>query len=182
MAEIVCGTCGTNDGTHERWCAVGRRITEIAAKDRRIAELEAALGQWETLEQFGSALEISQDLERLWELLEVDGEPYEGEDSLSSLYEHRIARIARLESQIAAKDRRIAELEAALRSLLGCRRSDIVDELHAAADVLNGTPTLDALLAQAKREALEDAADVFAVDPYRPVERALRRMAREVKP
>ena len=43
MVEIVCGTCGSSSGTHERWCAVGHRIAEIAEKDRRIAELEAAL-------------------------------------------------------------------------------------------------------------------------------------------
>lgn len=80
----------------------------IRARERRIAELEAALKQWEPLEQFGSALEISQDLERLWELLEVDGEPYEGEDSLSSLYGHRMARIPRLEAQIAGYPKALA--------------------------------------------------------------------------
>ncbi len=82
---------------------------------------------------------------------------------------------------------RIAELEAALRSLLGCRRSDIVDELHAAADVLNGTPALDALLAQAKRDKLEEAAvefDIMGPTKYTGavIAEHLRRMAREVKP
>lgn len=98
----------------------------------------------------------------------------------------------KLHQQIAAKDRRIAELEAALGSEKETRvkYQDIVyavcvrlEQMGAPRPLLitEVTTALAALLAQARREALEAAADVFAVDPYRPVERSLRRMAREVK-
>ncbi len=49
MPEIMCATCGATDG-HYPWCAVGQLSGDVAeltvavaAKDRRIAELEEAL-------------------------------------------------------------------------------------------------------------------------------------------
>lgn len=85
-----------------------------------------------------------------------------------------------LRQQIAAKDRRIAELEAALMRLWPAL--DIQE-------VLAGNhEALDAAIAAAKREALEAAASSWEKRPWRSyykpdgIARGLRRMAREVKP
>lgn len=114
-------------------------------------------------------------------------------DHLIALGKVGSGSVAAALSDLAAKDRRIAELEAALGSEKETRvkYQDIVyavcvrlEQMGAPRPLLitEVTTALAALLAQARREALEAAADVFAVDPYRPVERSLRRMAREVKP
>lgn len=99
----------------------------------------------------------------------------------------------KLHQQIAAKDRRIAELEAALGSEKETRvkYQDIVyavcvrlEQMGAPRPLLitEVTTALDALLAQAKREGMEFAADWLESDYCYGQADELRRMAREVKP
>ena len=100
----------------------------------------------------------------------------------------------KLHQQIAAKDRRIAELEASLKRV--CTEfQKVLDEndragIGPSADVnaeFGGDyPALDAALAAAKRLALEDAARRYEVEGMTPYSRPhvaafLRQMAREVK-
>ncbi len=100
------------------------------------------------------------------------------------------ADVAELTEAVAAKDRRIAELETALKEWgLLADHLGLSTERHRKRTwntlANNGQPALDALLAQAKREALEEAAQYFAaVDSWSgwAVFSELRRMAREVKP
>ena len=92
---------------------------------------------------------------------------------------------------LASKDRRIAELEAALKNFYaghqGCsdpERDDCQcrDCLAYRAYKVDNTPVLDAALAAAKREALEAAADRAEETTGVLTDEELRRMAREVKP
>lgn len=99
----------------------------------------------------------------------------------------------KLRQQMTAKDRRIAELEAALGSEKETRvkYQDIVyavcvrlEQMGAPRPLLitEVTTALDALLAQAKREGMEFAADWLESDYCYGQADELRRMAREVKP
>jgi len=99
----------------------------------------------------------------------------------------------KLHQQIAAKDRRIAELEAALGSEKETRvkYQDIVYAVCVRLEQMGDprpllitevTTALDALLAQAKREGMEFAADWLESDYCYGQADELRRMAREVKP
>lgn len=84
-------------------------------------------------------------------------------------------------SIIAERDRRIAELEAEVAELAAVVQVNVSRE-RMSAMANRRLSILDSIKMRARREALEAAADVFAVDPWRPVERSLRRMAQEVKP
>lgn len=90
----------------------------------------------------------------------------------------------KLHQQIAARDRRIAELEASLKEVDKWYTTEHIKVKDPS--IVDKTPTLDALLAQAKSEALEDAAKWFDRPGWEyshtEVARQLRRMAREVKP
>lgn len=122
------------------------------------------------------------------------------------------ADVAELTEAVAAKDRRIAELEAALKyeqerfyavwhfcsvemgweyfreelfsdSTSAKNASRLMEYLKAhPLKAPSPTEALDALLAQAKRETLEAAAEVFESGRSECHARELRRMAREVKP
>ena len=88
------------------------------------------------------------------------------------------------QNEIVAKDRRIAELEASLKEVDKWYTTEHIKVKDPS--IVDKTPTLDALLAQAKSEALEDAAKWFDrpgwESSHTEVARQLRRMAREVKP
>lgn len=110
--------------------------------------------------------------------------------SLDNIHIGAMAAVEALK-QCAAKGRRIAELEAALVSIRRrvdhkTDRSDyeVCIDMCPACLCDQPKPALDALLAQAKREALEEAAQFFAAVPIWTGWAAfskLRRMAREVK-
>ena len=95
-----------------------------------------------------------------------------------------------LYQQTTAKDRRIAELEAALNKygdhVVPCPAWNGEGECSCGFVDIK-TPVLDAALAAAKRQALEEAARRYEVEGMTPYSRThvaafLRRMAREVKP
>lgn len=98
---------------------------------------------------------------------------------------------------VGALNRRIAELEAALKRYGwhdtndGCDRIEWTEDGNILYHQMNrcscgwddsmANPTLDAALAGAKREALESAADKLSDPQWAVVQRVIRRMAREVQ-
>ena len=89
-----------------------------------------------------------------------------------------------LQQQMAAKDRRIAELEAEIAELAAVVQVN-VPRARMSAMTQRSLSVLDTIKIRAKREALEEAAQYFAaVDSWSgwAVFSELRRMAREVKP
>jgi len=114
MWQDYCRNCGCRQDAHPEFVdrkpegdagqtesnALRAAAHRRALESQRAERAEEQLRGWQKLEEFGHPDELHRELTKLWALCEIDGQPYEGEDSLSSLIAHKLASRVEAEREL----------------------------------------------------------------------------------